>query len=69
MKITALLISILVLAMLVIPAAAGAETVDTKEAIIHGVTLKPTAVPTTEIIKPVTPIHICLLYTSDAADE
>jgi hypothetical protein len=71
MKITALFIAVLLVAMLVIPAAAaGAEPIVSNETIIHGVTLKPTEeptkvpttvptkVPTTEIIKPVTTLHI-----------
>jgi len=71
MKITALLISLFIAAMLVLPAAAAveAEPVVTKEAIIHGVTLEPVVVPTTEIIKPVTTLHIVTEPTREPVTE
>ncbi|WFN33535.1 PEGA domain-containing protein [Methanogenium sp. S4BF] len=57
MKIGALLISVLVVAMLVIPAAAaGAEPVATEEPISGGVTLTPTPVPTTVATTAATPV-------------
>ncbi len=66
MKIAAVLITILVVALLIIPAAAvETELNETKEPIIHGVTLEPTPIPTTEIIKPPTTLHVVTEPTTE----
>lgn len=70
MKSAALLITILVVALLVIPAAAAETEPDTtKEPIIHGVTLEPTPVPTTEIIMPPTTLHVVTEPTTEPVTQ
>jgi hypothetical protein len=70
MKISAAFIAILVVALLVIPATTAETGLnETKEPVIHGVTLEPTSVPTTEIIKPPTTLHVVTEPTTEPVTQ